>query len=197
MHSTRRGCMPFWRLCLHASASSSGKSTPAPSYDMSGGEDLFACFGNIGSAPLTPLWQPQGQGGARRDVSSTPDPLCDPNRNDFSPSCCVRRCRWNQWESVGFGATAAFFNGRVNSRLPPECPVRVAAKTARNPPSDTLIFSDGSPAGSAAGDLGGPGSWGRGGNVSDRLFGWPCFTLAAALDTEAISHGAGTSRMYS
>lgn len=102
-----------------------------------------------------------------------------------------------QVESVGFGATAAFFNGRVNSRLPLECPVRVAAKTARNPPSDTLIFSDGSPAGSAAGDLGGSGSWGRGGNVSDRLFGWPCFTLAAALDTEAISHGAGTSRMYS
>lgn len=98
---------------------------------------------------------------------------------------------------MGFGATAAFFNGRVNSRLPLECPVRVTAKTARNPPSDTLIFSDGSPAGSAAGDLGGPGLWGRGGNVSDRLFGWPCFTLAAALDTEAISHGAGTSRMYS
>lgn len=38
---------------------------------------------------------------------------------------------------------------------------------------------------------------GWGGNVSGCLFGWPCFTLAAATDTEAITHGAGTSRMYS
>lgn len=47
MHSMRRGRMPFWRLCLHASVSSFAKSTPAPSYDMSCGEDLFACFENI------------------------------------------------------------------------------------------------------------------------------------------------------
>lgn len=28
---------------------------------------------------------------SRRDVSSTPDPLHDPNQNDFSLSCCTRR----------------------------------------------------------------------------------------------------------
>lgn len=47
MHSMRRGCVPFWRLCLHAGVSSFAKSTPAPSYDMSCGEDPFACFGDI------------------------------------------------------------------------------------------------------------------------------------------------------
>lgn len=29
------------------------------------------------------------------------------------------------------------------------------------------------------------------------LFGWPGFMLAALIDTEAITHGAGMSRMYS
>lgn len=36
-----------------------------------------------------------------------------------------------------------------------------------------------------------------GGNVSSGLFGWPCFMLAVVIDTKAITHDSGMSRMYS
>lgn len=86
--------------------------------------------------------------GSRRDVSSALDSIHQPtNRNDLSVSCCAcqrssraqltHRCRWTHWR-----------HGSLPQWAGKQCPVRVSAKTARNPPSDTLIFSDESRAGS-------------------------------------------------
>jgi len=43
----------------------------------------------------------------------------------------------------------------------------------------------------------GGSDWLGGGGGSEGLLGQPCFMLAVVMDTNAITHGAGMSRMYS